>query len=104
MPLDGVSHRGDVRLYLLYLLRVEGSGRLLRCDLLWRSLRNRCRFTFDGRLLRPACDHLLRLRRPAKFWSPCRDYLLCCLAVRLPSKDGCKTNAKCDQVAKPSRG
>ena len=30
MPLDGLSHRGDIRLYLLYLLRVEGRGRWSR--------------------------------------------------------------------------
>src|SRR5262249_1248385 len=63
-----------------------------------------------GRWLRPAKlldrtrDHLLSLRRPAKFWGPCHDYLLSCLAVRLPSQDARNTNTNRDQKAdKPPR-
>jgi hypothetical protein len=44
VPLDGLSHRGNIRLYLLYLLRVEGgSGGRYRRDHLGRSLSNRWR-------------------------------------------------------------
>ena len=68
----------------------RGRGRWLRCDHLGRGLGNWCRSAFDGQrfrpaeLLHPARDHLLGFGRPAKFGGPCRDYLLCCLAV-LPS-------------------
>src|SRR6516165_6772545 len=103
MPLDGLSHHGDIRLYLLHLLRIEGRGRWLRCDLLWRGLGNGYRFAFDGQRFNPTRDHLFGLRRPAKFRGLCRDYLPCCLAVR-PSQDGCNTNTNRDNVAKPSRG
>ena len=44
------------------------------------------------KLLDPACDHLLGLRRPAKFWGACRNHLLGCIAVRLPSQGGCNTD------------
>jgi len=52
MPLDGFSHHGNIRLHLLYLLRVDGGGR--RCPRRWRGLGNGCRLVFDGQRFRPA--------------------------------------------------
>ena len=55
ISLYALSHRGDIRLYLLYLLRAEGRGRwCLRCDRLWRRLSDGCRFAFDDQRFRPA--------------------------------------------------
>jgi hypothetical protein len=45
---------------------------------------------------------LLDLQRPAKLRDPCRDYLLCCMAVRLPSQDGGNNNASRDQITDSS--
>jgi hypothetical protein len=58
----------------------SGAGRLLR----------------PANLLRPIGDHLLTLGRPFKFRSLCRDYLLGCLTVRLPTQRGSNPNSHRD--------
>jgi hypothetical protein len=56
-----------------------------------------------AKLLNPARDHLLGLRRPAKFRGTCSYYPLGCLAVRLPSQGASDTNTNRNQEAgKPS--
>jgi hypothetical protein len=76
--------------HLLHLFRVDGSG--------W-GRRDRIRLSssilWTGQRLRPACDRLLDLRRPAEFRGPCGDYLL---AISLPSQGASNTNANRDQV------
>ena len=91
--------------HLLHLLRVDGSG-WRRRDRLWGGLRSRCRLLGllhrrlsssifrTGQRLRPACDHLLDLRRPAEFRGPCGDYLL---AISLPSQGASNTKENRDQ-------
>ena len=112
LPLDGLSHRDDTRFYLLYLVQIgrRRSGRFRSAlDCLRRGQLNSgacgtSRGRHPAEPLDPARDHLLGLRRPAKFRGSCRDYLLCCLAVRLPSQDRCNTNANGDQITgEPSR-
>jgi hypothetical protein len=97
--LNGFPQRAQALRYLLQLLWVEGSGsRRFRRDVLWCSLRNGYRLLFGtGRWLRPADrdptrNDLPGPRRPTKFRSLCRNYLLACIAVRLPSQSGCNTN------------
>ena len=83
--LDGLPQRCETLHHLLHLGWVEGgsAGRFRRYGLRSGGFgTGRCR---PANLLDRARNHLLRLRRPAKFGSLCRDYLLCCLAVRLPS-------------------
>src|SRR6516162_5022937 len=49
--------------------------------------------------LNPTRDHLLGLRRPAKFRSLCGDDLLGYFAVSLPSQGGCKTDTNRAEIA-----
>jgi hypothetical protein len=54
-------------------------------------------FSGTGQRLRPACDRLLDLRRPAEFRGPCGDYLLGIPAISLPSQGASNANANRDQ-------
>jgi hypothetical protein len=114
--LDGLTLCDYIRRYLMHLLRVDGGGDGFRRYVLWCSLHSACQllrtrhkrlssvFGNGGclgpsKLLDPASDHLPGSRRPAKFWGICCDYLLGCLAVRLPSQEGSDTNKHGEQVA-----
>src|SRR6516162_9281373 len=97
----------------MHLLWVDGgSGRRFRDDRGGHGLRDRCHSrlrqgwpnssAFGTRRwlrLNPTRDHLLGLRRPAKFRSLCGDYLLGYFAVRLPSQGGCNTDTNRDEIA-----
>src|SRR5262249_55058033 len=47
----------------------------------------------------PPASSFLGSRRPAKCGGPCRDYLLGCLAVGLPSQGACNTDTNSEQEA-----
>jgi hypothetical protein len=104
---NGLPQLVEALRHLLHLLRVDGSG-WRRRDRLWGGLRNRCRLLGllhrlsssifrTGQRLRPACDRLLDLRRPAEFRGPCGDYLLGIPAISLPSQGASDANANRDQ-------
>ena len=102
---DGLPQRCEILNHLLHLRRVEGgSGGRFGRDRCRRSLRHGfhlregCRRLRPTELLNPVRDHLLGLRRPAKFRGRCRDYLFGCLTVGLPSQGASDTNADRDQV------
>jgi hypothetical protein len=97
---DGLPQRCEILNHLLHLRRVDGRERLRR-DSLGSNFFGIGRWF--GPANRPVRDHLLGLRRPAKFRGRCRDYLFGCLTVGLPSQGASDTNADRDRVTNERR-
>src|SRR5437764_7874254 len=94
MPLDGLSHCDDIRLYLLHLARVrrKSGWRFRNIRDRWRRAFWTARLLCPAKLLDPVRNHLLRFGRPPKVRGACRDHLLWWLAGSLPSPGGCNWN------------